>query len=127
MLVAKLPLDLKAFVEEILAVRGVSSVVLTENDILNYEYDVIQNGLGATALDIFDQLGLESGDVNLALQINYVQSIYDLSGSYPSVLYGFSDKLTVGGAAVDEPGVLSLISLIFPFFFFGGFFRKTIS
>ena len=85
---------------------GMAGITLTSSNILQFEQQILVNGLPSQDVTLLTDLGFTPSDINLIEQTLYSADINSLSGIYPNVLDAFADQLAP--AVVPEPAPLSL-------------------
>ncbi len=109
-LIDNLPSDLRAFANQLIALGVPANLLVSTSSVFNTESQIASYGLSPEALNLFNLLGLSSGDIQTATQDLYVQNINDLAGQYPALLNTFAANLQAPGSMVPEPGSLSLFA-----------------
>ena len=109
-LVNNIPADLQGFINQILALGVPQNLNVSTSDVYTSELNTFYSGLGLSpdAMNIFDQLALSPGDLQMANQVLYVQDINALAGQYPGVLYSLANNLQT---TVPEPDTISLFAI----------------
>lgn len=109
-LVNNIPADLQGFINQILALGVPKNLNVSTSDVYTSELNTFYSGLGLSpdAMNIFDQLALSPGDLQMANQVLYVQDINALAGQYPGILYLLANNLQT---TVPEPDTISLFAI----------------